>query len=248
MGLLRPDAGEARIGGKEVIMHGPSLRRSIGYVPERPTVYTWMRVRDAMRFCQRLQPGWDDATADELLRMFRLDAGKRIHSLSKGMATKLHLLLALAHRPTILILDEPLSGLDPVVRDEFLDGVLAGICERDCTVVLSSHHVDDVQRLADRVAIMHEGRLLLEGEMQTLLHETRRLRLMLADTDVTVSAPRGTIRDRRDRRVREMTVRPCHAETIDAVRSVDGVVEVATATLSLEDLFKDVVLGAEANL
>lgn len=245
MGLLRPHSGEARINGQEVITHGPSLRQTIGYVPERPTVYTWMRVSDAMRFCRGLQPGWDDATADELVRMFRLDAGKRIRSLSKGMATKLHLLLALAHRPSVLVLDEPLSGLDPVVRDEFLDAVLAGICERDCTVILSSHQVDDVQRLADRVAIMHEGRLLLEGETQAILSETRRLTLTLVDSDVNVATPRGMIRERRDRRVREITVRPCHEETIDAVGSAQGVTGVECDSLSLEELFKDVVLGAE---
>jgi ABC-2 type transport system ATP-binding protein len=205
-----------------------------------------MRVSAAMWFCKRLQPFWDDATADELLRMFRIDPGKRVQALSKGMATKLHLLLALAHRPSTLILDEPLSGLDPVVRDEFLEGVLAGICEQDCTVVLSSHQVDDVQRLADRVAIMHESRLLLEGETQSLLNETRRLRLTLADSDVRPCPPSGTIRDRRDRRVREMTVRPCNEDTIDAIRSAEGVVGVATAAVSLEELFKDIVLGAEA--
>jgi ABC-2 type transport system ATP-binding protein len=247
MGLLRPHTGEARIDGQEVIKHGPALRQMIGYVPERPTVYSWMRVSEAMRFCRQLQPGWDDATADELLRMFRLDTNKRIHSLSKGMATKLHLLLALAHRPATLILDEPLSGLDPVVRDEFLEGVLSGICERDCTVILSSHQVDDVQRVADRVAIMHEGRLLLEGETQAILRDTRRLRLTLADSNVEVAAPRGTIRDRHDRRVREMTVRSCDEETIDTVRSVEGVVQVESDALSLEEVFKDVVLGAEAN-
>ena len=107
--------------------------------------------------------------------------------------------------------------------------------------------VDDVQRVADRVAIMHEGRLLLEGETQAILRDTRRLRLTLADSDVEVTAPRGTIRDRHDRRVREMTVRSCHEETIAAVRSVEGVIQVESDTLSLEEFFKDVVLGAEAN-
>lgn len=245
MGLLRPGTGEACIDGRSVFKHGPKLRQMIGYVPEQPTVYRWMTVGEAMRFCQKLQPGWDDASAKELLRMFRLDASKRVNTLSKGMATKLHLLLALAHRPRVLILDEPLSGLDPVVRDEFLEGVLAGICERDCTVVLSSHHVDEVQRLADHVAIMHEGRLLLEGETHTLLHETCRLRLTLADSEIRLPSPPGTIRSRCDRRVCEITVRPCHAETIDAVRNTAGVVQVQSEALSLEEVFKDVVLGTE---
>lgn len=247
MGLLRPNTGEALIDDREVIKHGAILRRMVGYVPERPTVYSWMRVGEAMRFCRELQPDWDDAHADKLLRLFRLDANKRIRSLSKGMATKLHLLLALAHQPKVLILDEPLSGLDPVVRDEFLEGALAGICERDCTVVLSSHQVDDVQRLADRVAIMHEGRLLLDGETETILSDTCRLRITLADNDVQVDVPPGTIRDRRERRMREMTVRSCDESEIEAMRHVEGVVRVESTTLSLEEVFKDVVLGAEAS-
>ena len=248
MGLLKPNSGEARIDGLEVIQHGSRLRRQIGYVPECPTVYSWMRISDAMQFCRELQPNWNDSTADELLRVFRLDPGKRVHSLSKGMATKLHLLLALAHEPATLILDEPLAGLDPVVRDEFLDGVLAGICDRDCTVVFSSHQVDDVQRLSDQVAILHEGRLLLEGTTQALLAETRKLRVTLDTADVSFAEPAGTIRSRRDRRTCELTLRPCETDTIDIVRGTDGVVDVAVEALSLEDLFKDVVLGAEAAL
>ena len=246
MGLLRPNGGEARIEGLEIIRHGSDLRRQIGYVPERPTVYSWMRVGDAMRFCRRLQPGWKDSTADELLRVFRLDAAKRVHALSKGMSTKLHLLLALAHEPSTLILDEPLAGLDPVVRDEFLDGVLAGICERNCTVILSSHQVDEVQKLSDHVAIMHEGRLLLEGGIQTILDETRRLRVTLERADLPFDPPAGTIRKRSTHRVCELTVRPCGTDTVEAVRRTQGVVDVSLDALSLEDLFKDVVLGSEA--
>ncbi|MCP4785350.1 MAG: ABC transporter ATP-binding protein [Fuerstiella sp.] len=248
MGLLRPDSGEARIDGLEVIRHGSQLRRRIGYVPERPTVYSWMRVSDAMQFCRQLQPSWNDSTADELLRVFRLDSGKRVQSLSKGMATKLHLLLALAHEPATLILDEPLAGLDPVVRDEFIDGVLAGICERNCTVVFSSHQIDDVQRLSDAVAIIHEGRLLLEGETQTILTETRKVRVTLETADMTFIEPAGTIRSRRNHRTCELTLHPCESGTTPAVRCTAGVVDVEVEALSLEDLFKDVVLGAEAAL
>ena len=245
MGLLKPTAGEALIDGREVIRYGPELRQQIGYVPERPTVYSWMRVQEAMQFCKSLQPGWDDQTADKLLQMFRLDRRKPVRALSRGMTTKLHLLLALAHRPDTLILDEPLSGLDPIVRDEFLEGVLAGICEHDCTVVLSSHQVDDVQKLADRVAFLHEGELVLEGETQALLNDVRRMRVTLADSDVAFTAPRGTILCRRERRVSTVTVRACDEQLLRETSQQAGVVQVDTDVLTLTELFKDVVRATE---
>lgn len=224
---------------------GPKLRTRTGYVPERPTAYTWMTVREVMQFCKRLNPRWQDETADGMLKSFRLDATKRVGALSKGMATKLHLMLALAHRPTTLILDEPLSGLDPVVRDEFLEGTLAATCERQCTVILSSHQVDDVERLADRVAIMLEGQLLLEGETESLLADTVRLRLTLENNDVTVPKMPGVIREIRDHRCCTLTVTQCDNELLGDLRAAAGVLSVESLGMSLADLFKDLVLGVE---
>lgn len=245
MGLLKPHAGTVTIEGKDVVADGPELRTRIGYVPERPTAYTWMTVQEVMMFCKQLQPYWHDETANEMLKSFRLDTRKRIGALSKGMATKLHLLLALAHRPTTLILDEPLSGLDPVVRDEFLEGALAATCERDCTIVLSSHQVDDVQRFADRVAIMHEGATLIEGETEAMLEHAVRLRLVLENNDVVVPKIPGVLHEMRDHRSCTLTVERCSNEILTHVKSTVGVVSVETVGMSLAELFKDIVLGFE---
>ncbi|TWT51932.1 putative ABC transporter ATP-binding protein YxlF [Thalassoglobus neptunius] len=245
MGLLKPHAGSVTIDDKDVVADGAELRTRIGYVPERPTAYSWMTVGEVMMFCKRLQPHWHDQTADEMLKSFRLDAGKRISALSKGMATKLHLLLALSHRPTTLILDEPLSGLDPVVRDEFLEGALAATCERDCTVVLSSHQVDDVQRLADRVAIMHEGQMLLDGGTESMLERAARLRLALENNDVVIPSLPGLIRNFREHRSCTLTVKRCTDEILADIRSTAGIISVERIRLSLADLFKDIVLGIE---
>jgi ABC-2 type transport system ATP-binding protein len=142
--------------GQDVLRQRADLLARVGYVPEHPTVYRWMTVKQALSFCSAVQPKWHEPTAQELLGMFRLDPKQRVRSLSKGMTTKLHLLLALAHRPEVLILDEPLSGLDPIVREDFVDGVLANLCEHECTVLFSSHHVDDVMDVASNAVSLEE--------------------------------------------------------------------------------------------
>jgi len=232
--------------GQDMIRHRADLCARVGYVPEHATVYRWMTVEQVLRFCSAIQPKWHEPTAQKLLALFRLDAKQRVRSLSKGMTTKLHRLLALAHRPEVLILDEPLSGLDPIVREDFVDGVLANICEHECTVLFSSHHVDDVQRLADRVAIIHEGSVLVEGETESLLRDTRRLKVTLAEAHTPPAPPSGTLYQRQHRRLWELTVMPFNEGMARALQAADGVTDVQSCTVSLEELFKDLIRGQEA--
>ena len=246
MGLLRPNAGEVIVLGRDMFRHRADLCARVGYVPEHATVYRWMTVKQVLRFCSAIQPKWDEPTAQKLLGLFRLDPNQRVRSLSKGMTTKLHLLLALAHRPEVLILDEPLSGLDPIVREDFVDGVLANICEHECTVLFSSHHVADVQRLADRVAIIHEGSVLVAAETESLLRDTRRLKVTLAEAHCHPAPPSGTIYQRQNRRLWELTVMPFNEEAARALQAADGVTDVQSSAVSLEDLFKDLIRGREA--
>ena len=122
-GMLEPTSGTARVLGTSIERLDPATMQRIGFVPESHQIYRWMRISDAIWFCKRLNPRWNDAVCRELLELFRLDLGKRIGGLSKGMLAKLGLLLAVSHDPEVLILDEPMSGLDPIAREEFLDGV-----------------------------------------------------------------------------------------------------------------------------
>ena len=127
MGLLRPTSGSVRVMGLDPFQTPSLVRQQIGYVPETPQIYRWMTVHEVLRFCRALYAGWKDQEAELLLDTFQLPSGRRVRQLSKGMLAKLSLLIALAHEPPLLILDEPLSGLDPLARDEFLDGVLQGL-------------------------------------------------------------------------------------------------------------------------
>ncbi len=126
VGLLSPTNGSIQVAGCSLPTERQKLKRKIGYVPDRPTVYSWMTVRDAMEFCESLYgPQWNQSRCNQLIKVLRLDLNRRVKHLSKGSAAKLSLLLAIGHDPQVLNLDEPTSGFDPLARDEFLEGVLS---------------------------------------------------------------------------------------------------------------------------
>jgi ABC-2 type transport system ATP-binding protein len=143
----------------------------------------------------------------------------------------------------VLLLDEPLAGLDPIIREEFIDGVLRTICERGQTVLISSHILDDVRRLADTVGILHEGRLLVHANLDELLTTTKRISATLRDGSKPGPAPDGVIWQCVEGREWLLTVRNFTPEKVEQVRTLDGVENVRVLDLGLEDLFKDFIKG-----
>jgi len=223
------------------------MKQRVGYVPELHFIYRWMRVHEVIGFCRRLYETWNDRRCAKLLDLFELDTGKQVRQLSKGMVAKLSLLLALAHEPEVLILDEPTSGLDPLIREEFLDGVLRTICEREHTVLFSSHTLSDVQRLADTIGIIYEGRLLAHCPTDELLTGTKRLRIVLHDGCSPGEPPDGTIWQSRQRREWLLTVRGFTPATLEYLHNRYAVENVDVLDLGLEDVFKDFVKGRRAS-
>ena len=210
-------------------------------MPETHHIYRWMRVGHVIGFCRAQYTTWNDQTCHEMVDLFRLDLDKKVKHLSKGILVKLALLLAVSHDPQVLILDEPISGLDPLGREEFLDGVLRTICQRGQTVLISSHTLDDVQRLADTVGILYEGRLLMHGRLDEVLSTTKRIRATLVDGRRPASLPAGTIHDRVQGREWLLTVSDFRGEKLEHVRGLEGVAHVEVVDIGLEDLFKDIV-------
>jgi ABC-2 type transport system ATP-binding protein len=210
-------------------------------------IYRWMRASEVIGFCRTLYKTWNDKLCDELLKLFELDASRKVKHLSKGMVVKLALLLALAHEPEVLILDEPTAGLDPLIREEFLDGVLRTVCERQRTVLFSSHTLSDVQRLADTVGIIHEGRLLAECPTEELLTGTKRIRAVLHDGAQPGEPPAGTIWQRVQQREWLLTVRGFTPATVEQLRGKYPVDSVEVIDLGLEDVFKDFIRGRRAS-
>jgi ABC-type multidrug transport system ATPase subunit len=154
-------------------------KQSIGYVSQEQTFYPWMTCRGLGRFVGGLYPTWDAAEFDRLLRVLDLPPDRKASQLSGGMRVKLALALALASRPALLILDEPTSGLDPLARREFLDIIQRETREHGRTTFFSSHIIGEIERVADRVGIIHRGRMQFEGTLSELRASIRLVRVPL---------------------------------------------------------------------
>jgi ABC-2 type transport system ATP-binding protein len=177
LGLLRVQTGSVRVFGLDPIAHPVETLGRIGYLSEDRDLPNWMCVGELMRYTQAFFPTWDAAYAEELREAFELDAKARIKNLSRGQRARAGLLVALAHRPELLVLDEPSSGLDPVVRRDILGAIIRTIADEGRTVLFSSHLLDEVERVADWVAIIHKGRIVLTAAMDEIRDTHRRVTL-----------------------------------------------------------------------
>ena len=243
MGLLPMDAGRATVLGIDVGSSPQAIRRYVGYVPEQHFIYRWMRVKDVIRFCRSLYETWNGDMSDQLLDQFQLSPGKKIKALSRGMVVKLALLLAVAHEPKVLILDEPTAGLDPIAREEFLDGILRSATGNQRTVFFSSHTLSDVQRLADSVGIIDEGKLLVDCPVDDLLSRTKRIRMVIDSDEPPAALLEKGICRRLQRRECILTVGDFSEETVPELADFEGVEVVEVADVSLEEAFKDYIKG-----
>ena len=175
MNLIEPTTGSARVLGIDSRKLGERELAQIGYVSENQQLPLWMTVRQLLDYCRPFYPTWDGALEARLLAQFALPEKRKLSQLSRGMLMKAALLSSLAYRPRLLVLDEPFSGLDPVVRDEFIRGVLEVSALAEWTVLVSSHDIDEVERLADHVAMLDAGRLRLSERTEELQARFRRV-------------------------------------------------------------------------
>ncbi|HEV3004323.1 MAG TPA: ABC transporter ATP-binding protein [Pirellulales bacterium] len=181
LGLFRAQSGTVQVFGLDPVTNPVGTLGRIGYLSEDRDLPNWMRVGELMRYTQAFFPHWDDSYAEELRQAFDLDANAKIKTLSRGQRARAGLLAALAHRPELLVLDEPSSGLDPVVRRDILGAIIRTIADEGRTVLFSSHLLDEVERVADRVAIIHQGRIMLTAAMDELKDTHRRVTLRFGE-------------------------------------------------------------------
>ena len=168
LGLLRPQSGQVRVFGLDPVRDPVAVLRRVGYLSEQRELPEWMRLDELLRYTQAYHPSWDQNYADQLLDTFGLDRRKKFADLSQGMRAQAGLVVAVAHRPDLLILDEPSSGLDVVVRQDILDAIVRTVAEDGRTVIFSSHLLDEVERMCDHVTVMHEGRVALQGPLDEI--------------------------------------------------------------------------------
>jgi ABC-2 type transport system ATP-binding protein len=236
LGLLRAQSGSVRVFGLDPVANPVGTLGRIGYLSEDRDLPNWMRVGELMRYTQAFFPNWDETYAEELRQAFDLDSKAKVRNLSRGQRARAALLVALAHRPELLVLDEPSSGLDPVVRRDILGAIIRTIADEGRTVLFSSHLLDEVERVADRVAIIHEGRVILTASMDEIKESHRRVTLRFARSFEQAPSLVGTISSSGEGA--EWTY-ICSGEGDQLRRAAEslGATVVGDAALSLDEIF-----------
>jgi len=238
LGLVEPDAGEARIWGRPALALDDGAKARLGYVPQQPEALPWLKVGDMLDFVGRFYPSWDAGFVAATLARWNLPSNKVLAKLSPGERQRVAIIRALAPRPELLVLDEPAAALDPVARRELLREIAQRAGESGTSVLFSTHIVSDLERAASHVAFMHEGRVVLQTELDTLKERHRRLRVPASAASQLVGRVPGEVARR---------TLPDGALSLVVVRDEDAAwPALVTApgvhadVLSLEDLFVEV--------
>jgi ABC-2 type transport system ATP-binding protein len=192
LGLLKPDAGEIRVLGLDPRRDPLAVRQRVGYLAEDQAMFGWMRVAELISFMAPFYPTWDAAWAKQLAGPFELPMRTRVRHLSKGQGVRLGLLLALAHRPKLVILDDPTLGLDPIMRKEFLRDVVTYLQGENVTVFFSSHLLYEIDAVADMVAILDRGRIVRQAETDELRNQVKRI-VVPAEAEPTLAELPGLL-------------------------------------------------------
>jgi ABC-2 type transport system ATP-binding protein len=173
LGSLRAQSGSVRVFGLDPVAEPVAVLSRIGYLSEENDLPGWMRVDELIRYSRAFYPAWDDGYAAELRQAFALDPAAHVRTLSKGQKARAGLLIALAHRPELLVLDEPSSGLDPIVRKDILGAVIRTIADEGRTVLFSSHLLEEVEQVADHVTMIAGGGIVLSAPLATIKESHR---------------------------------------------------------------------------
>ncbi len=235
MGLLDKTAGDIRVLGMDPYRQGVAMKQVVSYVPERVQLYDWMKVRELVWFVKNLHRQWDDALAADLLRRFELPPDRRLGQLSRGMQGKAALTVALASRPRLLLLDDPTSGLDALVRREFMEGIVDIVQQTGVTIFFSSHIIDDVERVADWIGILHEGKLIVQSPLDDLKQSVRRVIATFPEGAPTLASPR-LLQQSNEGRQRELIWQDFTDQDANQLRA-EGATDLQVQDCSLEDIF-----------
>ena len=235
LGLLDATGGAVRVLGRDPLRDGGEVRQRLGYIPERLPMYEWMTVTQTLRFVAAQYRAWSAPTENALLAQFRLPRERRVRELSRGQRALLALVLAMAHAPEMVLLDECTSGMDALARADFDRSVIDALHESGRTVLFASHQIRELERLCDWVGILHEGRMLLQMPVEDLKATVKLLRLA---HDVE-SLPNLTVLDRR-RLGREWLL------TVRGPSEFIGPAALEVIDLTLEEVFVALVNHEEA--
>ena len=246
-GFQRPTSGKVRILGLDPVRDALEIRRRIGYVSDSPALYNWMRIDEIGSFASAFYPAGFLDNYHDLITRYELPADRKIKHLSKGQRAKVALALAVSNDPELLILDEPTSGLDPLVRRAFLESMVERAA-RGRTVLLSSHQISEIERVADRMAIIHDGQVRLDGALAEMRNEVVEITFSVTDPLAVlpvIDGPVEVLSEQKSGRQVRWIARDGNGSVEKTVGDWPGVHSVRSRPASLEELFVACTRGEE---
>ncbi len=246
LGLLRAQSGTVQVFGKDPVTDPVGVLSQIGYLSEEGDLPLWMRVSDLMRYAAGFYPTWDEEYAKSLVAKFGLDTHAQLSKLSKGQRSRAGLAIAMAYHPPLLVLDEPSSGLDPIVRRDILGAIIRTIADEGRTVLFSSHLLTEVERVSDRIAIVKSGRILLNSSLEDIKENHQRVTFLFNQPRTDAPNIEGAMSWQGSGR-EWSTVYYGEPQYLEAQAAVVGAEIVTRTRLSLDDIFVAHV-GARASV
>ena len=238
LGLTHPTSGDARVFGMRPgdRKEGVSIRQRVGFVSEDKALYDYVKVRQMIAFTRSFFPNWDREMEERLIEVFELPLRQTVRKMSKGMRTKLALLVALPRRADLLVLDEPTEGLDPAITEDVLQ-LLVGMAASGTTIFFSSHQLSEVEQIADHVSIIEGGRIVVNGALDDLKENYRRIHMVFEEeAPEQALAAAGAAQFKRD--ARSLTVfADRNVEAIIDQAYLHNAVSVDVAPVTLKEIF-----------
>jgi ABC-2 type transport system ATP-binding protein len=236
LGFTRPTSGGVQVFGCASVALPGDVKARVGFVPQQDELLEQLSVADQLRVIASFYPRWDTELITRLCQEWGLDPGARIKKMSVGERQKLSILLAFGHRPDLLVLDEPVASLDPVARRQFLEQLVEASADGDRAIIFSSHIVSDIERLANRIWILKEGRLDWQGDLDSLKESVVRLHLRGGVAAIRALAVPGAMSLRRETSSATAVVRDWTPGRQRALEDQSGV-SVEVEALGLEEIF-----------
>jgi ABC-2 type transport system ATP-binding protein len=242
LGVIPSDQGEIFYKNIPVSFRSAAYKEEVGYIPEDSFFFGGMSVGELLGFNAAFYRRWDGRRAEDLLKRFSLDKKARIKTLSRGMKLRLEMAVALAARPSLLVLDDPTSGLDVPTRHDFLQDIIRELADAGTTLLFSTHLVHELERIVDHLFILHRGRLILDEEYESVKNSSRRLRLAFPGDPPPTLGIDGVLSVAREGQRMEAVVYPWSE---DKKRKVEGFspTMLDIEPITLEEIFRGFVAG-----
>ncbi len=236
LGLIRPTRGEAKIFGENAWNLSAQAKARLGYVPQVITLYPWLRVRQLINYTASFYPWWDDVLVQKLALNWSIPREEKVGNLSVGTLQKLAIVLALGHEPALLVLDEPAASLDPGARRDFLRTLLDIAVDGRRTILFSTHITSDLERVADRVAILREGRIVYDGQLDQLKESVKRLHVTSSTPLPPNFSVPGAVQLKVEGNEALVSVRDVSEQLVEDIRR-NYAATIGVQDLNLEDIF-----------